>query len=304
MRLIQTESDAEVVRLTLAGNRHAFEALVGRYTRMAYAVAYARLGNREDAQDAVQEAWAQSFSSLDRLRNPEQFRSWFAAIVRNASINAARKRWRERPLEEARDQGMCEIQSQIEQNDLRQTLWAQLATLSPDHREVLGLFYYAGMTAEEIAVTSGQSREVIKKRIQRARAALDHQMLRNLYEPVDRDEDRLRKRVMALLLVLPVSWEHDAEEGPGASPGHTAEDSPTSAPMTATMRWILVVAFVFAVVLLASRLFLWYAPAPAENSAGVATQSPIAPPVSPKPSLGGSLAPPQNGKGTAVKGGK
>jgi RNA polymerase sigma factor (sigma-70 family) len=215
-------SDAEIVRLTLAGNRGVFERLLERHTRMAYAVAYARLGNHEDAQDAVQEAWVQAFQTLNRLREPEKFRGWFAVIVRNISINAAKKRRREQSLEETRGNAMYDLRNKIEEADMQRVLWSQVAALSPDHRLALTLHCHAGLSTEEIANMLGESRETIKKRLQRARTALNDQMLQNMFKPAERDEDRLRKRVMGLLFLMPVEWKNDPIQIVFAQPVKTA----------------------------------------------------------------------------------
>ena len=52
-----TKEDASLVQDTLAGNQLAFQLLVERYQRRAYAVAYGVLGDRDEAKDIVQEAF-------------------------------------------------------------------------------------------------------------------------------------------------------------------------------------------------------------------------------------------------------
>ncbi|MBX7256061.1 MAG: sigma-70 family RNA polymerase sigma factor, partial [Candidatus Hydrogenedentes bacterium] len=170
--MLRGESDAEIIRKTLAGNRHAFEALIQRYNRMAYAVAFARLGNHQDAEDAAQEGWLQAFSTLNRLRDPERFPAWLAIIVRNVSVNAGRNRWRRSSLEEVGDTLVVDFRESMENADIHRALWAQIATMTPDFREVLTLHYHAGLSTEEIADWTGLSRETVKKRLQRARSAL------------------------------------------------------------------------------------------------------------------------------------
>lgn len=203
-------TDADIIRLTLSGNRYIFEVLLKRYARLAYAVAYARLGNHEDVQDAVQEAWIQAFQTLHSLRQPEKFRSWFSAIVRNVSINTAKKRWRQQAQDTSKEPDMYDVRDTIEEADMQRALWSHIITLTPDHREVLTLHYYAGMTTEEIAGMIGESRETVKKRLQRARADLNEQMMVSLFEPAERDDERMRKRVMALILFMPVAWDTSA----------------------------------------------------------------------------------------------
>ncbi len=250
-------SDAEIVREILGGNRHAFEVLLERHARMAYAVAFARLGRHEDAQDAVQEAALQAFQRLDRLRDPGHFKAWFATIVRNISINTAKRRWRERPLDEAREESVYDMRGQMEAADLRRALWLQIANLVPDQREVLTLHYHAGMSTQEIAGALGESREAVKKRLQRSRAALSGTTLQTLLEPAEQDEEKRRKRVMALILVAPVSWEQAGRLAP------TKEGLPeavTKSSLLAASRskpWWLLVAASTAVLVAAISYFVF-----------------------------------------------
>ena len=197
-----TESDAAIVRQTLAGNRHAFEALIRRYHRMAYAVAFARLGNHQDTEDAVQEAWIQAFTALDHLREPDRFAAWLASIVRHISLNATRNRWRVASIDALGAEPVVDTREPMEAADIHRALWAQVQTLSPEHREVLTLHYHAGLSTEEIAESTGTPREAVKKRLQRARSGLSEQTLHTLFEPAARDEDHCRKRAMAAVLAL------------------------------------------------------------------------------------------------------
>jgi len=208
---METRTDAEVVRETLAGNRRAFETLILRYGRMGYALAFSRLGNHEEAEDAAQEAWLQAFSNLDRLRNSAQFPAWFAAIVRNVSINAARNRWRKQSLEAAEGTLMFDLRKPLEEADMHRALWMQVETMTPEFREVLTLHYHAGLGVDEMAQAIGDSREAVKKRLQRARAALSGQTLQSLLAPAERDEEERRKRVMALVLITPAHWKRETQ---------------------------------------------------------------------------------------------
>jgi RNA polymerase sigma-70 factor (ECF subfamily) len=273
--MMGAESDAEIIRKTLAGNRHAFEALILRYNRMAYAVAFARLGSHQDAEDAVQEGWLMAFSTLDRLREPNRFPAWLASIVRNVSINATRNQWRRRSLEEAGDTLMVDFRESMENADLHRALWAQVATMSPEYREVLTLHYHAGLSTEEIAEWAGLSRESVKKRLQRARSALSEQTLQTLLEPAEREEEKRRKRVMALLLLLPVDWKSIP-----AAPGETvpAIRRPELTPVAAAgkLQWFhVLLAVALGVALLAIAGFWLKPPPPAPSLAPVQVSPPV-----------------------------
>ena len=59
------------------GSKAAFDAIVRRFQDMAYAGAYALLGDSHQAQDAAQEAFIDAYLSLDKLREPAAFPGWF-----------------------------------------------------------------------------------------------------------------------------------------------------------------------------------------------------------------------------------
>ena len=281
----RTLSDSEIIRKTLAGDRRVFEVLVQRYNRMAYAVAFSRLGNHEEAKDAVQDAWVQAFKTLDRLRDTAKFGPWFAAIVRNISLNAVRNQWRRRPLDDARGIAMNDMRKTIEEADMQRALWAQVVNLTPDHREVLTLHYHAGMTAEEIAAVIHEPRETVKKRIQRARNALNDKMLRTMFEPAQRDDEQMRKRAMLAMMALPAPWENGPQAGQAAKKGATAQTG--AAAMGKAFWWALGVGAVL-VAGLVTAFFLWggKTQGPQDNSVPPVVQPAPPPPQQPTPGGG------------------
>src|SRR5687767_1197308 len=70
-----------IVETARGGDLAAFGELVRRFQDMAYAAAYAYLGDHHQAQDAAQEAFIAAFSDLSKLREPAAFPGWFRRIV-------------------------------------------------------------------------------------------------------------------------------------------------------------------------------------------------------------------------------
>lgn len=85
-------SDGTLVARTLAGDRKAYDSLIGRYQRQAMAVSYRLLGNTNDAMEVTQDAFLKSFTSLATLQKPEAFGGWLMRIVSNLSLNYRRSR--------------------------------------------------------------------------------------------------------------------------------------------------------------------------------------------------------------------
>jgi RNA polymerase sigma-70 factor, ECF subfamily len=151
----------DAVRRFLAGEDDAFEQLVRQWESRIYNLAWRFLGNREDAQDAVQDTFLAAYKSLRTLRNPERFPTWLYQIA----LNHCRGRWRSRsslvPLEGQSwdgDEGVeggaqpgyaaIDSRDQLETADL---LRKALGSLSQEHRTAIVLKEYMGLSLEEMA---------------------------------------------------------------------------------------------------------------------------------------------------------
>jgi hypothetical protein len=117
---MQEVTDALLVTRALADDPQAFTLLIERYQMMALFIAQRYAGDREVAQELVQEALLQAYLSLHHLRDPARFKSWFYGIV----------------LFEADPQHIAE------ERELRGVLREAVAVLSPNNRAVALLFYY------------------------------------------------------------------------------------------------------------------------------------------------------------------
>src|SRR3990170_1244019 len=84
-------TDAQLVIRSQAGDRSAFEVLVRRYLRSAYAVALAELADARDAEDAVQDSFITALERLDDCRDPAAFAGWLRRIVRNRARSVRRR---------------------------------------------------------------------------------------------------------------------------------------------------------------------------------------------------------------------
>src|SRR6059058_5743079 len=92
-------SEREVYRAAIHGDREAFEMIIRTQSRALFAIAYGILQNREEAEDAVQDALVKAWKSRWRVRDPEKFPAWLSTIARHRSRDLARRR-RSVPLED------------------------------------------------------------------------------------------------------------------------------------------------------------------------------------------------------------
>src|SRR5882672_1665964 len=90
--LVMEVTDADLVRKTLSGKTEAYNALVQRYQRQVYNLAYRMLGNAEDAGDLVQETFLRAYGALASFRQDASFLTWLYKIASNLCIDQLRSR--------------------------------------------------------------------------------------------------------------------------------------------------------------------------------------------------------------------
>ncbi len=158
-------SDALCVERARRGEVAAFEALVRRHFRAAYAIALAVVGNRFDAEDVCQDAFIRAAEHLGECREPAKFASWLFRIVRNRALNV-RDYYRVRaalPLEDGTVAVPGLADRNLEREEIRGRLEAALARLSRIQREVVLLHDLEGwkhrMIAEALGLSEGMSRQ-------------------------------------------------------------------------------------------------------------------------------------------------
>ncbi len=151
----------EAVQRFLEGEEEAFNRIVGHWERKIYNLAWHMLGNREDAQDIVQETFLSVFRSIRSLREPGSFSTWLYKITLNHC--RARRKSRSSHLllqdlasnkaEDAEElpveiPAVSNISESLEALDI---VRKALADLSEAHRTAIVLKEYVGLSLEELA---------------------------------------------------------------------------------------------------------------------------------------------------------
>lgn len=167
-------ADAELVARTRAGDAGAFDTLVRRHYRAAFAVALAAAGTAMDAEDACQDGFVKALERIDECRDPARFAGWLLQIIRNRAHNVrAYQRRRDGPTLEVVDPpAQADTGRAVERRELRARLEAALATLPPVQREVVLLHDLEGWKHQEIASALGTSEGMSRQHLFAARKAL------------------------------------------------------------------------------------------------------------------------------------
>ena len=155
-----------------------FEAAVRPLLAPALRVAYSMLGDRWEAEDAVQEAVTKAWRKLGQHRGATPFRGWFLAIVVNECRNVRRRRWFRTLRLPSMTRTTPDPESGIEHLDLERAFDRLPAT----DRQALFLYFYLDLPVDEVAAIIGTSPAAAKGRIYRACRRLRPGLQMSLHE--------------------------------------------------------------------------------------------------------------------------
>jgi RNA polymerase sigma-70 factor (ECF subfamily) len=166
-------NDLAIIHRVLDGDVEAYARLVDRHFDRCARIAFRILGNREDAEEALQDAFFRAWNALGDYEERERFSAWLTRIVVNQCRTVlARTRRREAMFLdlEPGDLSLAAIAPDDEH------AWADLeralAQLPAAQREALVLRYADDLTYEEMARITGAGESALKMRVQRAFARL------------------------------------------------------------------------------------------------------------------------------------
>ncbi|MDR3722077.1 MAG: sigma-70 family RNA polymerase sigma factor [Candidatus Acidoferrales bacterium] len=178
------DDESALVAAAKAGDISAFETLVGRYERKIFRLTQNITQNREDAEDAMQEAFLKAFEHLQSFEGNSRFYTWLVRIAVNQALMKLRKR---RPnvvsLDEEIDTGEDLVPREVEdwgpspadryaQTELSEILTKVIGELDPPFRIVFQLRDIEELSTEETADALGLSVPAVKSRLLRARLKL------------------------------------------------------------------------------------------------------------------------------------
>ena len=166
-------SDADLLRQIARGDRHAFDELYARYARPVFGLALRRLGDRDRAEEAVQETFAAVWRAARSYR-PDRGPGgpWLYAVARNAIIDRFRTRGDAVADVPETESGEAGPHERAEAGWLAWRVHRALGELPEAERTVLELAYWRGLSQSEIASELGIPLGTVKTRTRTALARL------------------------------------------------------------------------------------------------------------------------------------
>jgi RNA polymerase sigma-70 factor, ECF subfamily len=182
---LRSEDDAAVVASFLGGEERAFQELVERYQTRLLNFVYRTIGDRERAEDLVQEVFIRVYRHIHRFDRSKKFSTWIYTIASNLAKNELRNRSRnplvlfqtmknswddeDRPLQF--EDTTARPDELYHRRHLRELVEATVAKLPEHHREVFVLRELEGKSYEDIAAITDCNLGTVKSRLNRARNA-------------------------------------------------------------------------------------------------------------------------------------
>jgi RNA polymerase sigma-70 factor (ECF subfamily) len=174
------ETERDVIERWRKGDKRAFEKLVKRHMADAYLTALGFTGNPEDARDLSQDAFVKAYQARRRFDPEKPFYPWFHRILRNHCLNFLKRvRRKTEPLyfDDALDNERFKSSKpspleQLEKKERVRLLRAAIDRLSAEHREVIVLKSFRGLSYREMADVLGTPIGTVMSRLYYARRML------------------------------------------------------------------------------------------------------------------------------------
>ena len=192
------DPDAELVRRWQGGDIAAFEALVSRHERRVFRLLMRMLGNREEAEDAAQEAFLSLYRHGHRFRGEARFSTFVYRVAANAALNRRRSlgraRARTEELKRRHSAGDDLPSSPRDPRDnalgreAQQRVQEALLALPDDLRVAIVLYDIEGQPYRDIAEVLDIPEGTVKSRIHRARNTLRELLAEYVRSNVPGDE--------------------------------------------------------------------------------------------------------------------
>ena len=168
--------EKRLVTLAAGGDKAAFAELYGTYKDRLYRYAFYRLGNNEDAEDAVSDCVVMAWRGIPSLKKPEAFAAWIFRILYcscSALISSQAMRRQMKDISDSERELHTDMSDTVEKTELQEAL----TILKEDERDIVLLSVIMGFSSKEVAritgFTAGSVRSKLSRSLKKMRVFLE-----------------------------------------------------------------------------------------------------------------------------------
>jgi RNA polymerase sigma-70 factor, ECF subfamily len=175
-QLIEQDPDYALIQGMAARDSRALDELYERHGRGILSFLVAQLhDNRQLAEEVLQDVMLAAWENAGNFRGESKVRTWLLVIARNRALNAVRRR---SPLLVELDDNLSNYDDdtspleRVQRQFRGQALRKAIENLPAQHKEILVLVFYQGLSGAEVAQVLKISEGTVKSRLHRAKEAL------------------------------------------------------------------------------------------------------------------------------------
>ena len=157
-----------LIQMAQSGDRQAFAQLYLKYKDRLFRYAYFKLGNTQDAQDAVSNCIVEAYSGIALLKSEKAFSSWLFKILYRECCRILRQNIDRKVEQSLEDSGDLPSRGEMLAPELEEAL----AILTPEDRDIVLLSAVAGYKTREIAEMLGLNHATVRSKLSRALAKM------------------------------------------------------------------------------------------------------------------------------------
>lgn len=176
-RMTAQEQDLDLIRRMASGDENALRELYAAYGQRLYAYALRLTNDPAAAEDVVQETLVTAWRSAGKFRGEGRPIAWLLGIVHHSALKSMRHA--SQPLDESEPASNASPEEQAQAEEMRRWVRMGLQDLSTEHRAVLELVFYQGLTLQEVAEVCHCPLGTVKSRLSYARRHLRGVLGRN-----------------------------------------------------------------------------------------------------------------------------
>jgi len=167
---VEPLTDGQLVTRVLGGDVESYAVLVARYRDRLGRYALHMLGSREDAEEALQDAFVRAYRSLGRCDDPEKFGAWLFRILLNRCRTSGARGKRRRQTFVADEVALmaASVEHPADRAAWREEIEIGLQRLRPDQRQAFLMKYVEDLSYEEMSQITGVGVSALKMRVLRA----------------------------------------------------------------------------------------------------------------------------------------